>query len=86
MNFICKSKEFFINNRVKLNITIINEIVIGILFNPLLIDEFSSKILNRRLLETLITISNTKMIKIENLNRRHREVNLILEDFYTVLD
>jgi hypothetical protein len=86
IKFICKSKELYMNNRVKINLTIINEIIICSLYNPTLIDEYTSKLLNQRLLETLTIVSNTKMIKIDILIKKYNEVNLILDDYLYLID
>lgn len=86
VKFICKSKELFMNNRIKINLTIINEIIICSLYNPLLIDESTSKLLNQRLLETLTMVSNTRMIKIDILVKKYNEVNTILDDFLYLID
>jgi hypothetical protein len=71
--------DTMINPKLKMKISIIGEVLIQVLYDSN-VDIRILNIINNALLEGIFSLAKTKRIKIDLLNRRFNEVNLLLED------
>lgn len=77
--------DTMINSQLKMKISIVGEIIVGMMYDSN-IDCNYLNIINQRLLEALFFLSKTKKMRIELLDRRFHEVNQVLEDSLYLLD
>ena len=77
--------DTMINPKLKMKISIISEVVIQVLYDSN-VDFSFLNIINHVLLEGIFFLDKTKRIKIDLLNKRFHEVNLLLEDTLYLFD